>query len=75
MRELTALLLTVVAMLLLGSSGVPALAQTVPRGTLDANCPQASTTPGIAGFLNNARKAQTFTAVSDGRLTSAAPIS
>src|SRR5919199_13696 len=67
MRRVVLLFTVMGAMLLV--SGV-ALAQATPQGTPDAGCPSAPPM-GFVPFWGGARAAQTFTAQSTGKLTSA----
>jgi len=70
MRRIVLLLVALTATLLL-ASGV-ALAQTAPRGTLDATCEDfAGVGSGWFGFRGDGSVAQTFTAVNSGKLISA----
>jgi len=70
MRRIVLLLVALTATLLL-ASGV-ALAQTAPRGTLDATCEDfTGVGAGFFGFSGDGSVAQTFTAVNSGKLISA----
>ncbi len=65
-----AFLLVATVMTLLLVNGQLASAQTASQGTLDANC-DTVTTNGFVPIWGGAKAAQTFTAQSTGKLTSA----
>ncbi len=66
MRKTVSLLLAAAVAVVCGTG---AWAQTAPQGNLDANCQVDATQ--LASFNPDQRAAQTFTAVADGKLTSA----